>query len=85
MPIPAANSADYQETGYGSEDDIISIKSDKENSNPNNQGGNKNSQRGREFAQPRVSKLKQPEKYNSQPHSRNGSRSGSRTRREIKS
>jgi len=79
----ATNSVEYQETGYGSEDDVMSIKSDKENCNPNPNGGDKYIKRGREFAKPLASKLKQPDIYNSQPNSRNSSRSGSRSRREI--
>ena len=62
----------------------MSIKSDKENCNPNPNGGDKYNERGREFMKPRASKLKQPDIYDSQPNSRNGSRSGSRTRREIR-
>ena len=84
----ATSSVEYQETGYGSEDDRMSVKSDKENCNPNPNNANKGdkyNKRGREFVKPRPGKLKQPETYNSQPNSRNGSRSGSRSRREIRS
>ena len=77
-------SVDYQETGYGSDEDKMSIKSDKENFNPNPYMKEK-IKRGRDFVKPKVSKIKQPNKPDSQPNSRNGSRSGSKTRREIRS
>lgn len=82
--LDAPNSIDYQETGYGSEDGAMSVKSDKENCIPNKMV-EKHSNRGRDFVKPKVSKLKQPDTYNSHPNSRNESRSGSRTRREIRS
>ena len=63
----------------------MSIKSDKENNNPNKKHKYRNSvreyensQRGRDFAKPKVSKLKQPGTYNSQSNSRDSSRSASR-------
>ena len=62
----------------------MSIKSDKENFNPNPYMKEK-IKRGRDFVKPKVSKIKQPNKPDSQPNSRNGSRSGSKTRREIRS
>ena len=77
------NSIDH-ETGYGSDEEKYSIKSDKENSNPNPNMKEKN-KRGRDFVKPKVSKLKQVNNFDSQPNSRKGSRSGSRTRREIRS
>ena len=77
------NSVDH-ETGYGSDEEKYSIKSDKENSNPNPNMKEKN-KRGRDFMKPKVSKLKQVNNFNSQPNSRKESRSGSRTRREIRS
>ena len=41
--------------------------------------------RGRDFVKPKVSKTKQAHNIDSKPNSRKGSRSGSRTRKEIRS
>ena len=82
----AVSPVDCQEMGYGSGDESCSVKSDKENSNPNRNGVIENiDQRGRAFAKPKVSKLRQPEDY-SQSNSRKGSksRSGSRRRLEMR-
>ena len=81
----ATCSVETRETGYGTEDDVMSIKSDKENCNPNPTRGDNYNKRGREFVKPKASKLKHPDTYHSQPNSRNSSRSGSRNRREIRS
>ena len=80
--VLGTSSVDYQETGYGSDEDKFSIKSDKENCNPNPKEKNR---RGRDFVKPKVSKLKQTNNTDSQPNSHKGSRNGSRTRQEIKS
>ena len=80
--VVGTSSVDYQETGYGSDSDKFSIKSDKENCNPNPKEKNR---RGRDFVKPKVSKFKQTNNTDSQPNSHKGSRNGSRTRQEIKS